>query len=456
VFARAEISVKLTFINHACCKLIAGDIGLLFDPWIDGSAFNDGWDLLIPTPLSLDAIMSGITHIWLSHEHPDHFSPAFLARIAPAHKGRVTILFQPTRDHRVAQFCRGLGFSVIEMEGSAPLALGSGVTATCGPHDFYDSWLHVTDGQQSVINLNDCQIAAPVDLARVAKLFGPPTLMLSQFSYAAWKGGKNDRIFREEAAKKKRDTLTVQTQILKPDYALPFASFIYFSNVENTYLNDAMNTPRIAAATLATAGTKPVVLYPGEEWEIGTPHDNAPALARYDARLAELPQLPLRGPGESVSIERLQEAFAGYRARMMAQNSRLLIRLLRRLPFLGTLQPITIRLTDLDTLLSFALLDGMTMVQNGTADVAMHSSSLLFLLKNDFGYDTLTVNGRFTCTTEGFAKVTRAFGIGSLNAMGIRVAPSLVFNLRVLMILLGKLRQVMTRMKRHDAARQGA
>lgn len=448
--------MKLTFVNHACCKLIAGDIGLLFDPWIDGSAFNDGWDLLIPTPLSLDAIMAGITHIWLSHEHPDHFSPSFFTRIAPSHKDRVSILFQSTRDRRVAQFCRGLGFSVIEMEDSVPLALGGGVTTTCGPHDFYDSWLHVSDGKQSVINLNDCQIAAPADLTGLAKLFGPPTLMLSQFSYAAWKGGRDDRGFREEAAKKKRDTLTVQTQILGPQYALPFASFIYFSNVENAYLNDAMNAPRTAAETLAAAGTAPVVLYPGDEWEIGTPHDNAPALARYEARLAELPRLPLRGPGETVSLERLQEAFAAYRTRMLAQNSRLLIALLRKLSFLGTFQPITIRLTDLDALISFSLLDGIGPLPGGAADVAMHSSSLLFLLKNDFGYDTLTVNGRFECSTEGFAKMTRALGIGSLNAMGISIAPSLVFNLRVLMILMGKLRQVMTRMKRHDAAQQGA
>jgi hypothetical protein len=207
--------------------------------------------------------------------------------------------------------------------------------------------------------------------------------------------------------------------------------------------------------TLAAAGTQPIVLYPGEDWEIGAPHDNEPALAQYDARLAEMAVLPLRGPGETVNLDALQAAFADYRARMMTQNSRLLIRLLRRLPFLGTLQPIVIRLTDLQTLLSFSLLDGMTVLPSGEADVAMHSSSLLFLLKNDYGYDTLTVNGRFTCTTEGFAKMTRAFGIGSLNAMGIRVAPSLVFNLRVLMILLGKLRQVMTRMKRHDAAQQG-
>ena len=448
--------MKLTFVNHACCKLIAGETGLLFDPWIDGSAFNDGWDLLIPTPLPLDAIMAGITHIWLSHEHPDHFSPSFLARIAPSHKDRVTILFQPTRDHRVAQFCRGLGFRVIEMEDRMALPLGGGVTATCGPHDFYDSWLHVTDGRQSVINLNDCQLAAPADLTRLAKRFGPPTLLLSQFSYAAWKGGRDDRLFREEAAKKKRDTLTMQTRLLQPRYALPFASFIYFSNVENAYLNDAMNTPRTAADTLAAAGTIPVVLYPGEEWEIGAPHDNAPALARYDERLAELPRLPRRGAGESVGLDTLRVAFAAYRARILAQNSGLLIALLRKLPFLGTFQPIAIRLTDLDTLISFSLLDGIAVLRGGTADVAMHSSSLLFLLKNDFGYDTLTVNGRFDCSTAGFAKMTRALGIGSLNAMGISIAPSLVFNLRVLMILLGKLRQVMTRMKRHDAAQQGA
>jgi hypothetical protein len=454
--AGARAAVKLSFVNHACCKLIAGDIGLLFDPWIDGSAFNDGWDLLIPTPLPLDAIMAGVTHLWLSHEHPDHFSPSFLARIALSYKDRVTILFQPTRDHRVAHFCRGRGFRVIEMENSVPLALGGGVTATCGPHDFYDSWLHVSDGEQSVINLNDCQIAAPADLTRIAKRFGPPSLMLSQFSYAAWKGGKSDRGFREEAARKKRDTLTAQTRILQPRYALPFASYIYFSNVENAYLNDAMNTPRTAAETLAVAGTTPVVLYPGDEWEIGAPHDNAPALARYAQRLAELPRLPLRGPGESVSLERLREAFAAYRARMLAQNSRLLIVLLRQLRFLGTFQPITIRLTDLDMSISFSLLDGIALPPAGVADVAMHSSSLLFLLKNDYGYDTLTVNGRFECSTDGFAKMTRALGIGSLNAMGIRIAPSLVFNLRVLMILLGKLRQVMTRMKRHDAAQQGA
>lgn len=449
--------MKLVFINHACCKVIAGDIGLLFDPWIDGPAFNDGWDLLVPTPLSIDDIMGGVTHIWLSHEHPDHFSPSFLARIAPRHRERVAILFQRTRDGRVAKFCRGRGFRVIEMDESAPLALGNGVTATCGPHDFYDSWLHVSDGRQSLLNLNDCQLAAAADLAKLARRFGPPTLLLSQFSYAAWKGGKADRGYREAAAAQKRATLAAQVRALKPRFALPFASMIYFSNVENSYLNDAVNTPRVAAETLAAAGATPIVLFPGDEWEIGAAHDNADALGRYAQRYAEVAQLPLRGAGESASIDQLQEAFASYRAQVFARNSRLLIALLSKLPFLGAFQPLTIRLDDIVTVISFSLLAGIAVLPDGgAADVAMHSSSLLFLLRNDFGYDTLTVNGRFEATAPGFAKMTRALGIGSLNAMGLSVSPRLVFNLRVVLILMRRLHQVLTRLKTRDAARQGA
>jgi UDP-MurNAc hydroxylase len=318
----------------------------------------------------------------------------------------------------------------------------------------YDSWLHIGDGRQSLLNLNDCQLGAPADLARLARRFGPPTVILSQFSYAAWKGGKADRAFREDAAAKKRDTLAAQVRVLHPQFALPFASLIYFSNVENAYLNDAMNTPRIAAETLAAAGATPVVLYPGDEWELGVAHDNAEALARYERRYAEIAGLPLRGAGPSVSIDRLQEAFASYRARVFARNSRLLIGMLGKLRFLGAFQPLTIRLTDIGKAISFSLAGGIAVLAQGDADVAMHSSSLLFLLRNEFGYDTLTVNGRFEANGEGFAKMTRALGIGSLNAMGLSISPRLIFDFRVLLILLRRLQQVMTRLKTRDAARQ--
>jgi hypothetical protein len=202
-----------------------------------------------------------------------------------------------------------------------------------------------------------------------------------------------------------------------------------------------------------------VVLYPGDAWEIGTAHDNGGALCRYDRAYGARARAPLRVPGESVSIAQLQEAFVVYRTRIQARNSRWLLALLSRLPFLGVLQPLVIRLTDLGTAVSFSPVKGIAPLahERRAADVAMHSSSLLFLLRNDFGYDTLTVNGRFEASAQGFSKMTRTFGIGSLNAMGASLSPALIFNFRFLSVLarrLRMLRRVQTRLKSRAAAPQ--
>ena len=46
----------------------------------------------------------------------------------------------------------------------------------------------------------------------------------------------------------------------------------------------------------------------------------------------------------------------------------------------------------------------------------MHSDSLLFIFKNEFGFDTLTVNGCFQTKSSQFTKVTKTLALGSLNA----------------------------------------
>ncbi len=446
--------MKLTFVNHACCKIVAGRTGLLCDPWIDGPAFNYGWDLLVPTPLSIDEILDGVYFIWISHEHPDHFAPSFLERAAQTHRDRITILFQKTRDQRVANYCRKLGFRVQELADRVPTNLSADLRVTCGNFDFYDSWLHVSDGRQSVLNLNDCILRSAEDLQSVAEAVGQPTLLLTQFSYAAWKGGKANRDFRDEAARQKLMTLAAQVTVLKPAYTLPFASMVYFSNVENFYLNDAVNTPRRAAETLAAAGTMPVVMYPGDTWDIGTLVDNAASLARYDLLYGTMDVLPRRDAGTSVDLAQLIAAFAQYHQRVFSRNARSLVWLLSQFPFLGAFQPLVIRLDDIDTLISLSLLDGLEImpVNAPAPDVTMHSSSLLFILQNDFGYDTLTVNGRFEATPTGFSKMTRSLAIGSLNAMGLSISPRLIFEWRLVLILLRRLKGVMNRLTRGPVA----
>jgi UDP-MurNAc hydroxylase len=458
----AESLMRLTLINHACCKVEAAGLGLLFDPWTEGSAFNAGWDLLIPTPMSFDEIMRGVSFIWISHEHPDHFSPAFLTRVAKAHGSAVTVLFQATRDRRVADFCRSQGLAVQELADGVPTQLSATVTVTCGAYYFYDSWLYLTDGTQSLLNLNDCPARLASDIRRIGRFAPEPTLLLSQFSYAAWKGGRDNRAFRAAAAAQKLGTLATQIRVLRPQFTLPFASLIYFSNEENSYLNDAVNTPRKAAETIAAAGSTPLVLYPGDAWRVGdAPAGNDAALTRYDRRYGDLASLPRRGPGESVGLQELRAAFAGYRGRIFARNSRWLIVLLSRLKPLGAFQPVRVRLSDLDRVVAVSVVSGFSEAPEpkGAEDVTMHSSSLLFLLKNEFGFDTLTVNGRFEAGADGFARMMRSFAVGSLNALGLALSWRLMLSLRLVLILVRHLMGVLARLRtpeRTGATQAGA
>lgn len=443
--------MQVTLINHACVKVAIGDAVILCDPWLSGPAFNNGWDLLIKTPLTLDEVMAGVTHIWVSHEHPDHFVPKFFIDISARYKS-IPVLFQETRDRRVASFIESRGFDVTELPDRREVTIG-GVRVICGVSEFYDSWLHLRDGTHSVLNLNDCAEGDEAELRAIARLTGPIDLLLTQFSYAAWKGGRANARFREIAARRKLETIAAQVHALKPGHVLPFASFVYFSNAENSYLNDHINRPADAAAAIAAAGAEPAILFPGDTWDAGKPHDNTAALAAFDRVYGAVGALPLRPPGESMPLQRLEVEFAKYRDRTFQQNSPTLIKLLRRLPLLGAFHPVAIRLTDLNTTVSVSIVDGFA-VASGPEDVAMHSSSLSFLFNNPFGFDTLTVNGRFEATPQGFGKMTKSLAIGSLNAMGLAVSPKLVMNLKVVLMLLRRLAGVIRNMTQGNRAAQ--
>jgi hypothetical protein len=329
-----------------------------------------------------------------------------------------------------------------------------GVRLVCGVSGFYDSWLFVTDGTKAILNLNDCAEGDEAELRAIGKLTGRIDVLLTQFSYAAWKGGRANAHFRKAAAARKLAVIAAQVRALKPRRVVPFASFVYFSNEENSYLNDHINRPGDAADAIKSAGAEPLILYPGECWTAGVPHDDRAARDAFAKVYAALPALPLRPPGASVPIERLEREFADYRDRVYRNNSRILIELLRRLPLLGAFHPVTIRLTDLDTRVRVSVVDGFDQHPAGPEQVAMHSSSLSFIFNNPFGFDTLTVNGRFEATPEGFANMTKSLAIGSLNAMGLAVSPKLVMDFKVALKLLRQLASVVRNMMQGGAQKQ--
>ena len=240
----------LTFVNHACFHVQNANTLLLVDPWLEGPAFNNGWSLLDKSTRNSDmaeqlATLGLKTYIWYSHEHPDHFSISFIRALK---QRNVTFLFQQTRDKRVIGFLKANKFEVIECARGRSIALDGDMAVTVFPYENGDSYCLIKSHGRSILNLNDCAVRTPAACRAIARASGPIDVLLTQFGYANWAGNPDQPALRIKAAQDKTRSMALQIETLKPRITIPFASFIHFSNADNTYLNDCQNT---AQSTLA-------------------------------------------------------------------------------------------------------------------------------------------------------------------------------------------------------------
>ncbi|MCA9246860.1 MAG: MBL fold metallo-hydrolase [Planctomycetales bacterium] len=417
---------NITFVNHASVLIEAEGIRLITDPWLEGRVFHNGWDLIAKSKFSFDDF-ADITHIWFSHEHPDHFFPPNVKRIPEAMREKICILYQQTADQKVVDYCRNLGFRTQELPHHKWVELTPGFRVLCGPVPVYDSWLMLDAGGKCIVNLNDCELNQINDIEPLQQYLPRPVdLLLSQFGYASWKGNPEEKQAREDGAREILERLGAQASVLKPRYLLPFASLIYFCHEENSYLNDSINTIAGAAEYIQNqTQATPVVMYPGETWSIGQLHDNAEPLARWQADYETIPRdLQV---SQTVSWDDLQKHSAAYLARMREKNNRLLVAALSRIGFFPQLK---IHLWDLDRVVAFDLRRGISPSDASAedADVAMSSESLAFIFQFDWGMDTVYVNGRFRAAPEGFSRFIRTFALGIMNNTGRRFGFGLILD----------------------------
>jgi len=64
--------MKVFFVGHAGFFIDTNAGGILVDPWLEGRAFGNSWELLEPSVLP-GHVWQRVKFLWFSHEHPDHF-----------------------------------------------------------------------------------------------------------------------------------------------------------------------------------------------------------------------------------------------------------------------------------------------------------------------------------------------------------------------------------------------
>lgn len=436
-------TVKL--INHASAKVRVDDVSIVSDPWYEGSVFHKGWKLLHQLTVEETKIhLQNTDYIYVSHEHPDHFSPSFFFNKeykSQILENKTQILFQETKDKRVLNFLKKNGYDVIEVPNNKFIKLKNNVRVKIIKFGYVDSALIIEGSQERILNLNDCPLNNIEEIKKFRKDHGKFDLLLTQFSYAAWKGNEDNKDFRRSAAQEKLNTIENQFKILECKKVVPFASFIYFSNKLNSFMNDEINKPHVFQKSLSKK-IDSVILAPGEEQIISQLKQSENSLNFWKKKYEDINKYPLESFDNSVDLRTLKDEYIKYKQKILEINSKAIIYISSKIKFLKFFQPINIFLYDHKKNYEFSLINGFNLTEKKSSDISMHSESLAFIFKNDFGYDTLTVNGCFEASKNGFIKATRSFAIGSLNSMGLKLNYKLIFNYNLILFFLKLLRKV--------------
>ena len=80
--------MKVKWYTNACVRITSdGGSNILCDPWVNGGAFLGSWYQWPPVPDEFEAelIVDECDGVYISHLHPDHYDPKFLAKFSRAH-----------------------------------------------------------------------------------------------------------------------------------------------------------------------------------------------------------------------------------------------------------------------------------------------------------------------------------------------------------------------------------
>lgn len=293
---------RIEFLGHAGLAVEHAGKRLLCDPWMTAAgAYNASWFQYPHYPKSDLSTLAEADAVYLSHEHEDHFDPEFLSlvdRATPILTGRV-------HKRRLVSRLRKLGFeNIVELDDFEAYELADGFrvridtpTFHCPPH-WFDSCALIELGELKVFNLNDCNLALPVDRIREMGI----DVLFAQASPAIWypltyRTYDDERQTELKHARRESaiESFVGAVEVLTPSLSIPFAGPpIFFDPALAPVFvgEDSMFGTAPVAATRAAEkiGATTEVLCPGDVLELDGPIGGAadftvhrePAYADFD------------------------------------------------------------------------------------------------------------------------------------------------------------------------------
>jgi UDP-MurNAc hydroxylase len=378
--------MKVQLISHASVVIETSDCAVWTDPWLRGKVFNDSWTLL-PVHGFHESMLQKITHLWISHEHPDHLNFATLGALPESFKARVVVLFQDNDSRRTFESLGKLGYrNFVPLPHRKPVDITRATRVYCYRAGTIDSCLAVMNEGDSVLDVNDAKLGAR-DCRIIRNDLASVDVVLNQFSMAVCHPPGDYAQYLSRAGRQVLENLSANHRDLRAGATIPFASLMYWSSLDNKYLNEFSNKPADVKSFCDARGQQTAILFPGDVYETGQPYDSGPALRQYEQLLAGLNQLPFDVPVR-VPLDQIRKSFEMMVEELHQKFPAVLLRLLR---------PLTIHIPDLDITVQLSVARrSLNEVEDATPpDLIIYSQPLEFCFAKPYGAQTLAISRRY-------------------------------------------------------------
>ena len=407
--------IEFHFVNHSGFILSKDNTKLAFDPWIDGSVFNNSWNLLAETPQETLNILSKSDYVWFSHEHPDHFNPPNLNIFNSDTK----FLFQETKDRRVLNYIKKkISNNIYEVSKNNIFNLEKNFSIEIVPFQYLDSMSIINIEDITILNLNDCDIKNMSEIKEILNKTNKVDILLIQFSYAIGKYNENEKNKREQLSLKILKNLSNIINFINPTITIPFASFCYFSRNDNFYLNDSINKIEDTINYLKNKHPNKefYCFYPGDKWNLRDKWDNQTSIEKYNLAYSKIK--PKNYEAKSILVDDIYKASQKFIYNTISNNNLFNVYKLINYKF----YKINFYVTDLKKKYSFDFDNGLNEQQSYSKDdpfCKLSSDSLFQLFNSGYGYDALIIGGRFEANNPGLSNLNKIFKFQAKNYQNI-------------------------------------
>jgi Beta-lactamase superfamily domain len=237
-------SLKARTLGHASLAVYReGERALLLtDPWLIGSVYWRSWWLQHYPSADDIAWLQTTAHVYVTHEHPDHFHMPSIRRLGAG----PTYLFPDLAERGFLRHMTGHGYRAQTLPPRRWLALGEGVAILSIPVWNDDSLLLIDTPGALILNLNDAKPPPPIlrAIRRLADRIKKPRILLCSYSPASVVNSflDADGIVLLRQPRDYVDYVCRLCDRLAAAYFLPFASQAVFGRADSSWANDYRTT----------------------------------------------------------------------------------------------------------------------------------------------------------------------------------------------------------------------